>query len=52
VEEGRQAEALDRLTAWQRSAYTICKLLYAFIAGENDSKAAVQAICDAWKAGG
>jgi adenine C2-methylase RlmN of 23S rRNA A2503 and tRNA A37 len=40
-------EALDRLVAWQRSTYKICKIHYAFIAGENDSEADVHAICDA-----
>jgi 23S rRNA (adenine2503-C2)-methyltransferase len=40
-------EALDRLAAWQRATYKICKLHYAFIAGENDSEADVHAICDA-----
>jgi adenine C2-methylase RlmN of 23S rRNA A2503 and tRNA A37 len=41
------SEALDRLAAWQRSTYKICKIHYAFIAGENDSEADVHAICDA-----
>jgi adenine C2-methylase RlmN of 23S rRNA A2503 and tRNA A37 len=41
------AEALDRLASWQRSTYKICKIHYAFIAGENDSEADVHAICDA-----
>jgi 23S rRNA (adenine2503-C2)-methyltransferase len=41
------AEALDRLVSWQRSTYKICKIHYAFIAGENDSEADVHAICDA-----
>jgi adenine C2-methylase RlmN of 23S rRNA A2503 and tRNA A37 len=40
-------EALDRLASWQRSTYKICKIHYAFIAGENDSEADVNAICDA-----
>jgi adenine C2-methylase RlmN of 23S rRNA A2503 and tRNA A37 len=40
-------EALDRLASWQRSTYKICKIHYAFIAGENDSEADVHAICDA-----
>ncbi|MGE3809207.1 MAG: radical SAM enzyme, Cfr family protein [Gemmataceae bacterium] len=40
-------EALDRLAAWQRHTYKICKIHYAFIAGENDSAADVHAICDA-----
>jgi adenine C2-methylase RlmN of 23S rRNA A2503 and tRNA A37 len=40
-------EALDRLASWQRSSYKICKIHYAFIAGENDSEADVDAICDA-----
>jgi adenine C2-methylase RlmN of 23S rRNA A2503 and tRNA A37 len=40
-------EALDRLVSWQRSSYKICKIHYAFIAGENDSEADVHAICDA-----
>ena len=40
-------EALDRLASWQRSSYKICKIHYAFIAGENDSEADVHAICDA-----
>jgi 23S rRNA (adenine2503-C2)-methyltransferase len=40
-------EALDRLVSWQRSTYKICKIHYAFIAGENDSEAEVHAICDA-----
>jgi adenine C2-methylase RlmN of 23S rRNA A2503 and tRNA A37 len=40
-------EALDRLVSWQRSTYKICKIHYAFIAGENDSEADVHAICDA-----
>jgi 23S rRNA (adenine2503-C2)-methyltransferase len=39
--------ALDRLAAWQRATYKICKLHYAFIQGENDSEADVHAICDA-----
>jgi adenine C2-methylase RlmN of 23S rRNA A2503 and tRNA A37 len=39
-------EALDRLVSWQRSTYKICKIHYAFIAGENDSEADVHAICD------
>lgn len=41
------AEALDRLVSWQRATYKICKIHYAFIAGENDSEADVHAICDA-----
>jgi adenine C2-methylase RlmN of 23S rRNA A2503 and tRNA A37 len=41
------AEALDRLASWQRSTYKICKIHYAFIAGENDSEADVHAVCDA-----
>jgi 23S rRNA (adenine2503-C2)-methyltransferase len=40
-------EALDRLASWQRSTYKICKIHYAFIAGENDSEADVHSICDA-----
>ncbi len=40
-------EALDRLVSWQRCTYKICKVHYAFIAGENDSEADVHAICDA-----
>jgi 23S rRNA (adenine2503-C2)-methyltransferase len=40
-------EALDRLVSWQRSSYKLCKIHYAFIAGENDSEADVHAICDA-----
>jgi adenine C2-methylase RlmN of 23S rRNA A2503 and tRNA A37 len=40
-------EALDRLASWQRSTYKICKIHYAFIAGENDAEADVHAICDA-----
>src|SRR5262249_24088913 len=40
-------EALDRLVSWQRSTYKICKIHYAFIAGQNDSEADVHAICDA-----
>jgi 23S rRNA (adenine2503-C2)-methyltransferase len=40
-------QALDRLAAWQRATYKICKIHYAFIAGENDSEADVHAICDA-----
>src|SRR5438093_4388377 len=40
-------EALDRLASWQRSSYKVCKIHYAFIAGENDSEADVHAICDA-----
>jgi adenine C2-methylase RlmN of 23S rRNA A2503 and tRNA A37 len=40
-------EALDRLASWQRSTYKVCKIHYAFIAGENDSEADVHAICDA-----
>lgn len=40
-------DALDRLAAWQRATYKICKIHYAFIAGENDSEAEVHAICDA-----
>lgn len=39
--------ALDRLVSWQRNTYKICKIHYAFIAGENDSEADVHAICDA-----
>jgi adenine C2-methylase RlmN of 23S rRNA A2503 and tRNA A37 len=39
-------EALDRLAAWQRHTYKICKIHYAFIQGENDSEADVHAICD------
>lgn len=39
--------ALDRLASWQRSSYKVCKIHYAFIAGENDSEADVHAICDA-----
>ena len=41
------ADALDRLQAWQRHSYKICKLHYAFIEGENDSEADVNAVCDA-----
>jgi adenine C2-methylase RlmN of 23S rRNA A2503 and tRNA A37 len=40
-------EALDRLASWQRSTYKICKIHYAFIAGENDAEADVHAVCDA-----
>jgi adenine C2-methylase RlmN of 23S rRNA A2503 and tRNA A37 len=40
-------EALDRLASWQRSTYKVCKIHYAFIAGENDGEADVHAICDA-----
>jgi adenine C2-methylase RlmN of 23S rRNA A2503 and tRNA A37 len=40
-------EALDRLVSWQRNTYKICKIHYAFIAGENDGEADVHAICDA-----
>lgn len=40
-------EALDRLAAWQRSTYKLCKIHYAFIEGENDSENDVHAICDA-----
>src|SRR5262249_61155923 len=40
-------EALDRLASWQRSTYKVCKIHYAFIAGENDSEADVHAVCDA-----
>jgi 23S rRNA (adenine2503-C2)-methyltransferase len=40
-------EALDRLASWQRNTYKICKIHYAFIAGENDREADVHAICDA-----
>src|SRR5262245_38820216 len=40
-------EGLDRLVSWQRATYKICKIHYAFIAGENDSEADVHAICDA-----
>jgi adenine C2-methylase RlmN of 23S rRNA A2503 and tRNA A37 len=40
-------EALDRLASWQRSTYKLCKIHYAFIAGENDAEADVHAICDA-----
>ena len=40
-------EALDLLVSWQRSTYKVCKIHYAFIAGENDSEADVNAICDA-----
>ena len=40
-------EALDRLAAWQRATYKICKLHYAFIEGENDAETDVHAICDA-----
>ena len=39
--------AFDRLAAWQRATYTIVKVHYAFIAGENDSAADVHAVCDA-----
>jgi 23S rRNA (adenine2503-C2)-methyltransferase len=39
-------EALDRLASWQRSTYKVCKIHYAFIAGENDAEADVHAICD------
>jgi adenine C2-methylase RlmN of 23S rRNA A2503 and tRNA A37 len=40
-------EALDLLVSWQRSTYKICKIHYAFIAGENDAEDEVHAICDA-----
>jgi adenine C2-methylase RlmN of 23S rRNA A2503 and tRNA A37 len=40
-------EALDRLASWQRSTYKLCKIHYAFIAGENDGEDDVHAICDA-----
>ena len=40
-------EALDRLASWQRATYKICKIHYAFIAGENDAEADVHAVCDA-----
>jgi adenine C2-methylase RlmN of 23S rRNA A2503 and tRNA A37 len=40
-------EALDRLVSWQRSTYKVCKIHYAFIAGENDREADVHSICDA-----
>lgn len=40
------SDALDRLAAWQRETYKICKIHYAFIKGENDSEADVHAICD------
>ena len=40
-------EGLDRLASWQRQTYKICKIHYAFIAGENDSEADIHAICDA-----
>jgi adenine C2-methylase RlmN of 23S rRNA A2503 and tRNA A37 len=40
-------EGLDRLASWQRNTYKICKIHYAFIAGENDSEADVHAVCDA-----
>ncbi len=40
-------DALDRLLSWQRSTYKVCKIHYAFIAGENDNEADVHAICDA-----
>lgn len=40
-------EALDRLAAWQRHTYKICKIHYAFIEGENDSEEDIHAICDA-----
>jgi adenine C2-methylase RlmN of 23S rRNA A2503 and tRNA A37 len=43
-------EALDRLVSWQRSSYKVCKIHYAFIAGENDGEADVHAICDALEA--
>jgi adenine C2-methylase RlmN of 23S rRNA A2503 and tRNA A37 len=43
-------EALDRLASWQRNTYKICKIHYAFIAGENDGEADVHAICDALEA--
>lgn len=39
--------AMERLAAWQRHSYKICKLHYAFIAGENDSEKDVHEICDA-----
>jgi adenine C2-methylase RlmN of 23S rRNA A2503 and tRNA A37 len=41
------AEGLDRLAAWQRNTYKICKIHHAYIAGENDAEADVHAICDA-----
>jgi adenine C2-methylase RlmN of 23S rRNA A2503 and tRNA A37 len=44
------AEGLDRLASWQRSTYKVCKIHYAFIAGENDSEADVHAVCDALEA--
>ena len=40
-------DALDRLASWQRNTYKICKIHYAFIAGENDSEEDIHAICDA-----
>ena len=40
-------EGLDRLVSWQRQTYKICKIHYAFIAGENDAEADIHAICDA-----
>lgn len=40
-------DALDRLASWQRNTYKICKIHYAFIAGENDGVVDVHAICDA-----
>jgi 23S rRNA (adenine2503-C2)-methyltransferase len=39
--------ALDRLASWQRSTHKLVSLHHAYIAGENDSEADVEAICDA-----
>lgn len=44
--------ALDRLAAWQRATYKLVKIHYAFIAGENDSEADVNGVCDALEARG
>jgi adenine C2-methylase RlmN of 23S rRNA A2503 and tRNA A37 len=41
------AEALDRLTSWQRHAHKFVTLHHAYIAGENDAETDVHAICDA-----
>jgi len=39
--------ALDRLVSWQRSTHKIVTLHHAYIAGENDAKGDVHAVCDA-----
>jgi adenine C2-methylase RlmN of 23S rRNA A2503 and tRNA A37 len=41
------ADALDRLSSWQRNTLKLIVLHHAYIAGENDSEGDVHAICDA-----